>query len=821
MRRREGGERHHLPVCATHIPVIDITRQHTILRLRHDVHFLHTTAVDEVVDVAAAPRRSQRGIDVANGNAQRLRFFLVDVDFKLRRIFQTVRTHLRKQIRVFGRFAQQLVTSLRQLVMAKVALVDKLKVKAGRRTEFHNRRKVKGEHHRIFNLRETAHRTARNGRDFVFRARTLIPVFQRDERQTGVLAAAGEAKAVNGKDRVNVVFLLGEVIVGHLIQYLLGTLLGGARWQLRHRQEDALVLFRQERAWQTDKQERHRHDDQQIEQQITTGAAQNVAYAVGVMVRALVEHAVKPAEEAFFAFAVIAFRDRFKHGGAQRRRQDQRHDNRQHHRGNDSNGELTVNRTGRAAKERHRDKYRREHQRDTDQRALNLTHRFTGRFFGRQAFFNHHTLDVLNHDDGVIHQQTDGEHHPEHGEGVYRVAEGRQYRKRTEQDDRHRDGRDKRRAEVLKEEIHHQEHQHDRFDQRFHHFENRDFNERRGVIRVNHFQTAREERLKTSNGLTHRFSGIQRVRAGREFDTETRRRLAVIARDNVVVFTAQLHLRHVFQQHARTILIHFQQDFAELFSRGQTGLRDDRGVQLLAFHRRRTAKLTGRYLGVLRFQRAYHIDRRQLEVVQLVRVEPDTHRVLGTEELHVAHARGTADRIFNVRARVVRDIFLLHRAVGVDKAQHHQERAGGFLDAHALLLNFLRQQRHGELQFVLHLYLRDVRVGAGFERQRDLHRPRGVAGGGHVHQAIDTVHVLFDNLRHGILHRFRIRARVGCVNRHRWRRNRRILRNGQFHNGQATCQHDDDGDHPREDGAIDKKLSHVLTAPVNSRLRLL
>ncbi len=508
------------------------------------------------------------------------------------------------------RFAQQLVTGLRQLVMPKVALVDKLEVKAGRRTEFHNRRKVKGEHHRIFNLRETAHRTAGNSRNFVFRTRTLIPVFQRDERQTGVLAATGEAKAVNGKDGVNVVFLLGEVVVGHLIQHLLGTLLGGTRWQLRHRQEDALILIRQERAWQTDKQERHRHDNQQIEQQITTGAAQNVAYAVGVMVRALIEHAVKPAEEAFFAFAVIAFRDRFKHGGAERWRQDQRHDDRQHHRGNDSNGELTVNRTGRAAKERHRDKYRREHQRDTDQRALNLTHRFAGRFFGRQAFFSHHTLDVLNHHDGVIHQQTDGEHHPEHGEGVYRVAEGGQYRKRTEQDDRHRNGRNKRRAEVLEEQIHHQEHQHDRFDQRFHHFENRDFNERRGVVRVNHFQTAWEERLKTGNGLAHRFSGIQRVRAGRELDTETCRRLAVIACDNVIVLAAELNLRHVSQQHARTILIDFQQDFAELIGRRQTGLRDDRGVQLLAFHRRRTAKLTGRHLGVLRFNGADNVHRR-------------------------------------------------------------------------------------------------------------------------------------------------------------------------------------------------------------------
>ena len=53
----------------------------------------------------------------------------------------------------------------------------------------------------------------------------------------------------------------------------------------------------------------------------TTGTAQNVTYAIGVMVRALIEHAVKPAKEAF-VLAMTAFSDRFQHRGAQRRGQD-------------------------------------------------------------------------------------------------------------------------------------------------------------------------------------------------------------------------------------------------------------------------------------------------------------------------------------------------------------------------------------------------------------------------------------------------------------------------------------------------------------------
>ncbi|CSE32043.1 Uncharacterised protein [Shigella sonnei] len=86
--------------------------------------------------------------------------------------------------------------------------------------------------------------------------------------------------------------------------------------------------------------------------------------------------------------------------------------------------------------------------------------------------------------------------------------------------------------------------------------------------------------------------------------------MAVKLCDDVVVLTTQLNLRHITQQYAGTILIHFQQDFAELFSRGQTRLSNNRGVKLLAFHRRRTTELTRRNLGVLRFDGGNDINRR-------------------------------------------------------------------------------------------------------------------------------------------------------------------------------------------------------------------
>ncbi|MNE85111.1 hypothetical protein D3C80_1820700 [compost metagenome] len=53
---------------------------------------------------------------------------------------------------MFRHFPEQLVTCLSQFFVTQTALIDELEVKARCGTQFHDRRQVKGEHHRIFNL---------------------------------------------------------------------------------------------------------------------------------------------------------------------------------------------------------------------------------------------------------------------------------------------------------------------------------------------------------------------------------------------------------------------------------------------------------------------------------------------------------------------------------------------------------------------------------------------------------------------------------------------------------------------------------------------
>jgi hypothetical protein len=195
---------------------------------------------------------------------------------------------------------------------------------------------------------------------------------------------------------------------------------------------------------------------------------------------------------------------------------------------------------------------------------------------------------------------------------------------------------------------------------------------------------------------------------------------------------------------------------------------------------RQAAELAGRNLYVLRGNRGFHVGRGQVELVQLGRVEPDTHRILGTEDLEVTDTGGPRDRVLHVRHDVVGQVVLGHAAVTRHHADHQQEVFHCLGDADTLLLNFLRQQRGGQVQLVLNLDLRGVGVGALLEGRSDGHAAVGVTFRRHITQVVDTVELLLDHLDHGVLHGLRRRAWVGHLNRNgRWR-NARVLVDRQF-----------------------------------------
>ena len=218
--------------------------------------------------------------------------------------------------------------------------------------------------------------------------------------------------------------------------------------------------------------------------------------------------AVKRAEEALFVRRRVA-QDR----AAERGRQGQRHHHGEEHRRNNGDRELTVNHPGGAAEEGHRQEYRREHQRNGNQRAGDFAHRFFGGFAGGQAFVAHNTLDVFHHHDRVIHQKPDRQHHRKQRQGIDGVAEQRQHAEGAQQNDRYRQRRDQRRADVLQEQVHHHHHEDNGFEQGLNHVLNGDLDELGAVFRVGHVVAFRHRLFELGNLVFYRRGGVERVRA--------------------------------------------------------------------------------------------------------------------------------------------------------------------------------------------------------------------------------------------------------------------------------------------------------------------
>ena len=471
---------------------------------------------------------------------------------------------------------------------------------------------------------------------------------------------------------------------------MLCALCSGARRCLNLCKQYALVFFREEGGRDTGEQEHHANHNQHISQQVRSLVPQNAADTFFIAFHAIVEGPVEPAEETALVLAVITLLDRLEHGGAQGRGEDQGNQYRQAHRRNDSDRELAIDHTRGAAEEGHRQQYRRQHQGNTHQGTLDLLHGFLGRFLGRQSLFGHDPLNVFNHHDRIVHQQADGQYHTEHGQGVDAEACSGQDPEGTQQYNRYCHRGDDGGAEVLQEQEHHQEHQDNSFDQGVNHTFDRGRNHRRGVVWVNDFHAFREEGFQAVDGFTQCLCRVQGVGARGQLDRDTRCRFTVELRADAVVFTTQGNICDIAQAYLGAVGVDLEQDLFELFSRLQTGFADDGRVQLLTLDGRQAAQLPGGHLHVLCADGRLDVHRRQVVLVQLDRVEPDTHGVLGAEHLEVAHTFGTGDRVLHVGNDVVGQVVLVHAAVFRHHANNHQEvfHCLGYTDT--LLLYLLR-----------------------------------------------------------------------------------------------------------------------------------
>jgi len=179
--------------------------------------------------------------------------------------------------------------------------------------------------------------------------------------------------------------------------------------------------------------------------------------------------------------------------------------------------------------------------------------------------------------------------------------------------------------------------------------------------------------------------------------------------------------------------------------------------------------------------------------LQAIRIEPYLHREIArAKHRDRAHTVEAGQDVLHVKIGIVGQEDRIARLVGRIQVHHHQDVRRTFLDPDADLLDRLWQARRCSRYTVLDLHLRDIEIGAEFERHRN--REPAVRGRvrGNIKHPLDAVDLLLNRGRDGVGDDFGAGAGIlpGDVD-HR-RRDFRILRNRQPQKGDAA-ENDKDG----------------------------
>ena len=295
---------------------------------------------------------------------------------------------------------------------------------------------------------------------------------------------------------------------------------------------------------------------------------------------------------------------------------------------------------------------------------------------------------------------------------------------RAEQRDRDHQRRDQRGAEVLQEDQHHQEHQHDRFGQRLDHFLDRD------AARRSSCRTARTTSTpcgKRRLQLVHaRLAPPARRRARwRRARAAPRTRpvgCAVPLQVEAVALTRRISTRATsFRRTVVPSLLARRMMLLELLGRAEAAFgRHRRGEPLRLPATARAPTEPAANCTFCPRTAASTCGRRQAVTLQLVRVEPDVHRVFAAEQLRAADAGNARDLVEHARGDEVGQRVAVD-APGCSTAARPPSgsRRWPWPPTTPCCVDFGRQSRRGQRDLVLHLHLRDVGIGAGLEGQGD------------------------------------------------------------------------------------------------------
>jgi hypothetical protein len=213
---------------------------------------------------------------------------------------------------------------------------------------------------------------------------------------------------------------------------------------------------------------------------------------------------------------------------------------------------------------------------------------------------------------------------------------------------------------------------------------------------------------------------------------------------------------------------------------------------------RRGADDAGSDLGVLLADGADDVRRRHAAGGQLLRVQPDAHRIVASAEgLHRAHAGHAQQVVTHIERAVVAQVEGVAGVVRADQVDHHGQVGAALLRRHADLAHDVGQARQGAVDAVLHRRLGGLGVGADLERDRQAHA--AVAGGLalEVEDVLEAVDLLLERRGHRLGDDARVGAGVLSAHDDLGRRDLGVFRDRQQRDGQRADQEDEEGQHGR------------------------
>ncbi|MCY1406143.1 hypothetical protein D9M71_214010 [compost metagenome] len=472
----QRGQRHQVVGGRAHVDLAEVIRLAAELRLGLQAHLPGAPVEGEVVDVVAAEGGLHGGEYIVDRHPQGTRLGAVEVDVVLRHVGVEGGVHPRQLGPLGGRGDELLHHGFQLLHGAAAAILD-IGLEAAGGAHAGDRRRVERHHDAVLLPGAHLHEGARQVARIKFRRGALAPVLQRHEGHPGVAAGTEGEDVETGEG--------DHVLHRRVLHQFLGDRAGeffGAGQRRRWRQEVgvehiALVLVRHQRAGHPPEEDDQQCDHPAEQRQANQRTLEEELHPGAIAIGHALEEAVEPAER----------RRRLsmgglEHQGAEGRRQGQRDDAGNHHRYRNGDRELLVHLPRQAAEEAHRDEHRTEHQHDGDDRPGHLLHGLDGRFARADLLGRHHPLDVLDHHDGVVDHDADGQHHAEQRQQVDGESEHVHAGEGAHQGHGDRQHRDQGGAPVLQEDEHYQHHQQQGFEKGLDHFLDGDLDEFGGVV---------------------------------------------------------------------------------------------------------------------------------------------------------------------------------------------------------------------------------------------------------------------------------------------------------------------------------------------------